>query len=413
MSRVVVRQAMLLPLVTSHALTRVEHHPYVHHGLGADARSCLRRLLQHPWTIFCSNAITLERLTSNYPKAGSLITFAQFLLISLFGLRQHIVWTDHGPRLRPRRVKLAIYCAQVVLHFLISMLNNAAFAYRIPMAVHIIFRSAGLVITMVLGYVIAGKRYNLTQVISVLVVTVGVALTTLSAAPSRSVSTSSAEADTWTYLTGIAILLAALVFSGCLGLIQDYAFSNLPKAAAAKKGALEPLPAWQESIFYLHVLGLPLFTLTWDDLVAQTTALNAGPRMIVRIPLSPYISPFFLPTPSETYKVQSDVLTVQTRLPEPFLDLALNTLTQLVCSAGVHRLTSRVSSLTVTLILVIRKAASLVLSVAGFGTARGRVDQRMMWTGAVLVLLGTIGYACGSAGAPRTEKEKRKDIKKE
>ena len=113
----------------------------------------------NPWTLFSSNAITLERLTSNYPKAGSLITFAQFLLISLFGLRQHIVWTDHGPRLRPRRVKLAIYCAQVVLHFLISMLNNAAFAYRIPMAVHIIFRSAGLVITMILGYVITGKRF--------------------------------------------------------------------------------------------------------------------------------------------------------------------------------------------------------------------------------------------------------------
>ena len=113
----------------------------------------------NPWTLFSSNAITLERLTSNYPKAGSLITFAQFILISLFGLRQHIVWTDNGPRLRPRRIKLAIYCAQVVLHFLISMLNNAAFAYRIPMAVHIIFRSAGLVITMVLGYVIAGKRF--------------------------------------------------------------------------------------------------------------------------------------------------------------------------------------------------------------------------------------------------------------
>ena len=95
--------------------------------------------------------------------------------------------------------------------------------------------------------------------------------------------------------------------------------------------------------------------------------------------------------------------------------LVASTLTQLVCSAGVHRLTSRVSSLTVTLILVIRKAVSLVLSVAGFGTARGRVDQRMMWTGAVLVLLGTIGYARGAAGVPRTEnrKGKKEDIKRE
>ncbi|KAL1741834.1 UAA transporter [Schizophyllum fasciatum] len=364
----------------------------------------------------CSNAITLERLTSNYPRAGSLITFAQFLLISLYGVRKQIAWTDKGPQLRPRRVKLAIYCAQVVLHFLISMLNNAAFAYRIPMAVHIIFRSAGLVITMILGYLIAGKRYSLTQVISVLVVTIGVALTTLSAAPSRSATATSSGADTWTYLTGIAILFAALVFSGCLGLIQDYAFRNVP--AADEKGASAPLPVWQESMFYLHALGLPLFYLIWDDLATQTASLTHGPRISLRIPLSPYLSGL-LPTapagdakaPPGAFAVQSGALTVQTSLPEPVLALVLNTLTQVVCSAGVHRLTTRVSSLTVTLILVIRKAVSLVLSVAGVGTSRGQVDQRMMWTGAVLVLLGTIGYARGSAGAP--EKQKAKELKKD
>lgn len=303
-------------------------------------------------------------------------------------------------------MKLAIYCVQVVLHFLISMLNNAAFAYRIPMAVHIIFRSAGLVITMILGYIIAGKRYSLTQILSVLVVTAGVVLTTLSAAPSRSASASSAETDTWLYLTGIAILLVALVLSGCLGLIQDYAFRNLPPTPPATKGGSEPLPAWQESIFYLHVLALPLFTLTRDDLVAQTTALNHGPRLQIQLPLSPSISTLLLNAPLGSFKVQASRLTMQTRLPEPFLELMLNTFTQLVCSAGVHRLTTKVTSLTVTLILVIRKAVSLVLSVAGFGTSRGAVDLQMMWAGAVLVLLGTMGYAIGSTGSSKEQKPK-------
>lgn len=51
------------------------------------------------------------------------------------------------------------YLIQVVLFYLVSLLNNAAFAYRIPMAVHIIFRSGGLVISMILGWIFAEKTY--------------------------------------------------------------------------------------------------------------------------------------------------------------------------------------------------------------------------------------------------------------
>jgi UDP-xylose/UDP-N-acetylglucosamine transporter B4 len=142
-------------------------------------------------------------------------------------------------------------------------------------------------------------------------------------------------------------------------------------------------------------------------------------------------------------------------IPHIYLPLLMNTLTQLFCVAGVHRLTTRVSALTVTLVLVVRKAASLIISVLGvsevglalrrFALARLRglarviglpvsgdedggeafrvfgvdmepalgvigsafvgpgagkrpqeVDNRMMWTGAALVLLGTIGYTIGS-----------------
>lgn len=53
------------------------------------------------------------------------------------------------------------------------MLNNWAFAYNISVPVHIILRSFGSVTTMIAGFV-RGKRYSLLQVLSVVLLTVGV-----------------------------------------------------------------------------------------------------------------------------------------------------------------------------------------------------------------------------------------------
>ncbi|EGO27116.1 hypothetical protein SERLADRAFT_381326, partial [Serpula lacrymans var. lacrymans S7.9] len=77
------------------------------------------------------------------------------------------------PRLRPRRVPLLVYVAQVVLFYTISTLNNAAFAYHIPMTVHIIFRSGGLIVNLALGWLVAKKKYSYSQIISVCMVTIG------------------------------------------------------------------------------------------------------------------------------------------------------------------------------------------------------------------------------------------------
>ena len=317
-----------------------------------------------------SNALTLEQLTSTHPRFGSLITYFQFLVVSLYGLPQHLVWTPSGPRFKPRTVPLAPYLVQVGLFYLISLLNNAAFAYRIPMSVHIIFRSGGLVVSMLLGWIV-GKRYRPMQVASVLVVTVGVALTTLSASSRSSKTTAAADSNgtAYTYATGIAILSLALLLSGLLGLVQDWTYTTYGRGGA---GSSKP---WQESMFYLHFLSLPLFIFVRDDLSSQLRAMYS--------PSSPRL--------------------FSTNIPTVYIPLVLNSLTQLVCVAGVNRLTTRVSALTVTLVLVVRKAVSLVLSVVGDGYTARVMDPRMMWTGAVLVMLGTAGYSI--AGARKSKKE--------
>lgn len=103
-----------------------------------------------------SNALTLEQITSQNPRLGNLITFAQFLLISLHGLPKFMTFTPY-PKLKPRQIPLKAYILQVILFYVLSLLNNAAFAYKIPMTVHIIFRSGGLIVSMVMGWLVMGR----------------------------------------------------------------------------------------------------------------------------------------------------------------------------------------------------------------------------------------------------------------
>ncbi|KAI0352744.1 UAA transporter [Trametes cingulata] len=451
----------------------------------------------------CSNALTLEQLTRTHPHAGALITFAQFVLVSAAGLPTFLSVRAVAipvPRLRARRTPLAPYLAQVALFYAVSLLNNAAFGYSIPMPVHIIFRSGGLVVSMLMGWLIAGKRYNVIQVLSVLLVTAGVVLTTLSAsapkgkspkassATSPLNSTSTSHTDTalltqeqWRYATGIALLTLALVLSGLLGIVQDWTYARYVRApqsaaeaetSAAKNGDAKvetnghtnghanghsnghsekssaPVPGkkastghtpqdkpaarddgvepWQESMFYLHFLSLPMFLFVRHDLAAQARALAASPplRLRLSLPLSslPHplaraltsvssaltlYPPFGLSRPLFPLSAKSGQAEITLPFSAAHLALALTAATALVCAAGVHRLTGRgVSALAVTLLLVVRKAASLVLSVVLFRAGHGAVNGGV-WAGAGMVFVGTLGYAVGSSRGRGKEKEKK------
>ena len=276
------------------------------------------------------------------------------------------------------------------------------------MTVHIIFRSGGMIVNMVLGCLLVKKRsvfittlrYNLTwlplfrytpkQVASVLVVTVGIVLTTLSASKPKVATSGAHSVAVSLYAQGIAILSLALLLSGFLGIVQDWVFTWYIKPTEAQT-ASDPraLPSWQENMFYLHSLALPLFYFSKESIITELSRMGAGPP----------ISLSSIPLGAQAY-IPSCISTV----PSIFLHLFANTVTQLICVIGVNRLTGRVSSLTVTLILSVRKAVSLLLSVAVYG---GQTNAKM-WTGAALVFLGTVGYSTRSQPkrvAPIKDKE--------
>ncbi|CAO1621625.1 unnamed protein product [Parajaminaea phylloscopi] len=304
----------------------------------------------------CSNAYFLELSTAQIPDLGTLITFLHFFFVMLLALPSQIdgqTWS-----LKKNKVPLSRWAVQVILYASTSLLNNVAFAYDIPMPVHIIFRSGGLVVNMIMGWLVRGKRYSRVQVASVMLVTVGVIVATLSTSPSPKSASSGKSSDATEvsrYFMGIILLLVALILSALMGIWQELTFSKYGRNN------------WQESIFYSHLLSLPLLTLRGKDLRREwDMARNSTPA---------------------SYPLLGGV-----SLPSMYPLLALNVLTQLACINGVNRLTSRVSSVGVTLVLVVRKAVSLALSVLLVGGSRG-ADVKLLVLGATAVFAGTIGYA--------------------
>jgi solute carrier family 35 (UDP-xylose/UDP-N-acetylglucosamine transporter), member B4 len=219
----------------------------------------------------------------------------------------------------------------------------------------------------------------------VVIVTIGVGLTTVSNRPNRrDDSIQQMISGSTEYVIGIAILAGALVLSSAMGLAQDEAYRIYGRGH------------WEEGMFYLHFLSLPMFLPLAQDIVDQVRIMNASP------PVRLYPTSFWAASELE----EKGALKLP-HIPIFWIPLILNVLTQLVCVSGVHRLTAKVSSLTVTLVLAVRKAVSLVLSVIVMSHNSG---DKWLWTGSALVLAGTVLYTWdGSLSQKKRQKESKTD----
>ena len=312
-----------------------------------------------------------------------------------------------GLRVRFKRPKIPIrvWIIQVVLFFVTSLMNNLAFGYNVTLGVQIIFRSGGPAANVFLGY-LRGKRYTLGQVLSVLLITAGVAAATLSAKMEskkpmahRILVSDQTPVSTGSYMVGILLLAVALLLSAAMGLAQEDAYNHYGRGH------------WEEGLFYLHFLSLPMFSFTADTLIKQIKVANSSPRMDVSFASAVQqakfaaTNAFFLPMPPiapHPILTAPRILWVLEKayawldrlpsfsVPRFWIPLITNALTHLVCVAGVHRLTSQVSSLTVTVVLAVRKAVSLGISMI---FVQGNAGSPWLWGGAAAVLLGTIIYS--------------------
>jgi UDP-xylose/UDP-N-acetylglucosamine transporter B4 len=382
----------------------------------------------------CSNAFYLESATRIQPACGTLMTFVQFICTTIQMLPTQLEFRRGLPGLRTPSVPLSRWSMQVMMYFAVTLLNNTAFSFHVPVPVHIIFRSGGLVVSMLAGYLIRSRRYSPTQIASVVLVTVGVIVSTLATTPEDGGGDSASGGSAAEYFAGIGLLIAALILSSVMGLYQEETYGKYGKQH------------WQEGLFYNHFLSLPLFALRYGTLANEWQMARNDKRMWIgwgcpnmgeqasalrhnfftKSKSQPSTIDMLRLAPDAVYDLRSWLAaSVQAisidNLPRgsfgmlvPILlpALAMNCLTQLVCVNGVNRLTAMCSSLTVTLILVIRKAVSLAISVLIVAPSMGEEvkGKAMLFCGATMVLLGTIGYALGSTADTSDKKDDEKRI---
>lgn len=108
----------------------------------------------------CSNAYYLELSTDQAPDLGTLLTVLQFFFTTIVALPSQLVRRGKDGKLswKKNRVPMYRWGVQVALYASTTLLNNVAFAFDVPMPVHIIFRSGGLVVNMLMGWLIRSRR---------------------------------------------------------------------------------------------------------------------------------------------------------------------------------------------------------------------------------------------------------------
>ena len=184
------------------------------------------------------------------------------------------------------------------------------------------------------------------------------------------------------FWTGLGILFVAQLLSAVMGLYVQLTY--------ARYG-----PHWNENLFYSHFLSLPLFGPIFPVLLAQFKHLLASRPVTLdtTLPLR-YLGA--LPTSAKPSKF----VDWQLQIPSQIVNLVVNSLTQYACIWGVNLLGARTSALGVTIVLNIRKLASLFISIWLFGN----ILPTGVLIGATIVFTGAGVYAWAGQASPRKPK---------
>ncbi|KAI0704370.1 UAA transporter family-domain-containing protein [Cytidiella melzeri] len=343
----------------------------------------------------CANVYTYEYMLRLDPHLGTALTFSQMVFVTLHSLPSFIVWRRLNwlpipvsiPTLimKPRQVPLSQWALQVFVLTTGSLLNNWAFGFSVPLTVQIIFRSAGLAVSMLFGRLFLAKRYSSSQIGAVLLVTLGVTLATTSR-PSSTKDTTASNIDVSQYTIGVLMLTTSLLLTGVLGILQERTYTRYG-------------PCWKEGVFYTHALSLPIFVIFIPSVkrgfksLSQASASFPSDSIsdfwdndddeIVTHPLSRLVA-----LAQASFMDLLDIPPSATFNARPYATLLVNLITQLACVSGVNQMTSRISSVSTNVVLTARKAISLCFSVWWFGNGW----NAQLGTGAGMVFLGSILY---------------------
>ncbi|XP_053174638.1 UDP-xylose and UDP-N-acetylglucosamine transporter [Scomber japonicus] len=296
----------------------------------------------------CSNVVSLELLVREFPGCGNIVTFAQFVFIALEGF---IFETNLG-RKKPA-IPISNYVIMVTMFFTVSVINNYALNFNIAMPLHMIFRSGSLIANMILGIIILKKRYSASKYLSIALISAGIFICTIMSARQVNVASDGSEEQGFYafmhWLIGIGMLTFALLMSARMGIFQETLYKQYGKHS-------------KEALFYNHCLPLPGFLLLSTDIYNHYVHFSHSAPVVIPM--------------------------VGVTMPILWLYLLINVITQYVCIRGVFILTTECTSLTVTLVVTLRKFLSLIFSILYFQNP----FTSWHWLGTAVVFLGTLLY---------------------
>ncbi|XP_033888226.1 UDP-xylose and UDP-N-acetylglucosamine transporter [Acipenser ruthenus] len=296
----------------------------------------------------CSNVVFLELLVRDSPGCGNIVTFAQFSFIALEGF----IFEANFGRKKPA-IPFSNYVIMVTMYFAVSVVNNYALNFNISMPLHMIFRSGSLIANIILGIIILKKRYTITKYVSIALVSLGIFICTIMTAKQVASEPSANEGESFypflRWLFGIAMLTFALLMSARMGIFQETLYKKYGKHS-------------KEALFYNHCLPLPGFLLLASDIYNHSVLFSQSAPV--------------------------DVPVIGIKAPVMWLYLSMNVLTQYVCIRGVFILTTECTSLTVTLVVTLRKFISLIFSIMYFRNP----FTVWHWIGTLVVFIGTLMY---------------------
>ncbi|KAL5517055.1 hypothetical protein EMCRGX_G002522 [Ephydatia muelleri] len=296
----------------------------------------------------CCNVVFLELMIKQDPGAGTTITFVQFLfVVFLVGL------AEEGRLRSAPKIPLRKYMRLVALFFVVSVISNYAFVFDVPMPLVMIIKSGSLMTNLVLGMTILKKRYLMSQYIGVFLITVGISIATLASASAKHTLSeytlgTMSLAENAKVITGVVLLGVSLVLASGMGIIQELMYKEHGKHII-------------EAMFYTHALPLPGFLIFAPGIWKCLTSFSLSAPIV--------IGPF--------------------AVPSMWVYLLLNAVTQYVCVRAVFTLTASCPSLTVTLVVTLRKFLSLVVSIFYFQNP----FTFYHWMGTGAVFLGTFLFS--------------------
>jgi len=239
----------------------------------------------------------------------------------------------------------------VSMFFIVSVVNNYALAFNIAMPLHMIFRAGSLIANLILSVVILKRKYKPSKYISVIMITLGIIICTFASRKHIKIREESSKDDGMfdyvIWIVGLTLLTFALFMSARMGIYQEKLYAEFGKHP-------------NEALFYSHALPLPGFLLLANDISKHVMLFNKSAPLIVPV--------------------------LSIGVPKMWLYLLGNVLTQYVCIRSVFTLTTECTSLTVTLVVTLRKFVSLLFSIWYF---RNPFNSEH-WLGTTLVFLGTM-----------------------